>query len=549
MFTHPRVGRTQTALLILLLLTLAATGILTRQGHKAAEGEKEAVERALIQNAKFAAYEYNLVTQDNIASFFGALFFNHKNDEPLRIDVTRFRQLTFNPQNDKDCNCALRDHIIYQYAFDYSTGEFSGVGPISDADRSRIIDILRTHPRKNMKRGWEMALVADQLLPSGWITGFAVRHEVTGADTVPRYAIGFGAMRSFTKLALMEAESFNPTLPHVTTEPSQDAYAISVFDAGRDALLESGEGSVKYAAEDTLPDYFGSLRVRAAVNPRFVPAIAGGAVPGPGLEFPGLMLVTSILIFSVLILSKRESEIARVRADFVSSVSHELRTPLAQIRMFTETLLLGRTRNDSERKRSLEIIDQEAKRLTALVDNVLHVSRAERGAARLAPTAMPLSPVAREVVDTFAQLPRSRGVEYRTELEDRLIAQVDANAFRQILLNLLDNAVKYGPSQQRIYVGLAMFEQHARLWIDDEGPGIPLRERERVFEPFYRSSLHHDSKVVGTGIGLAVVRELAGLLGGSVWAEDAPGGGARVIVEFPEAYLRAEETTAGSAVA
>ena len=217
--------------------------------------------------------------------------------------------------------------------------------------------------------------------------------------------------------------------------------------------------------------------------------------------------------------------------------------------MFTETLLLGRTRNEAERKRSLEIIDQEAKRLTALVDNVLSLSRAERGGAQLAPAATELAPTIREVVETFSQLPRSRSVEIRAELEPRLVATVDANAFRQILLNLLDNAVKYGPAGQRIVVGLAMFEEHARLWVDDEGPGIPVRERERVFEPFYRSSLHTDSRVTGSGIGLAVVRELAVMLNGRAWAEQAPNAGARIIVEFPEAFLRAEEATGGWAVA
>ncbi|MGH7462880.1 MAG: sensor histidine kinase, partial [Longimicrobiales bacterium] len=139
--------------------------------------------------------------------------------------------------------------------------------------------------------------------------------------------------------------------------------------------------------------------------------------------------------------------------------------------------------------------------------------------------------------------------DVRVELEERLVAMVDAGALRQILDNLLDNALKYGPAGQRVGVGLAMFEEHARLWVDDEGPGVPVRERDRVFEPFYRSTTHRESSVVGSGIGLAVVRELAGLLNGRAWIEDAPGGGARVVVEFPDAYLRAEEATGSFAVA
>jgi signal transduction histidine kinase len=94
-----------------------------------------------------------------------------------------------------------------------------------------------------------------------------------------------------------------------------------------------------------------------------------------------------------------------------------------------------------------------------------------------------------------------------------------------------------------------MFEEHARLWVDDEGPGIPKAQRQRVFEPFYRSPEHVSARVAGSGIGLAVVRELAALLGGTAWAEESPGGGARLIVEFPQAYLRPEEAAGGMAVA
>ena len=124
------------------------------------------------------------------------------------------------------------------------------------------------------------------------------------------------------------------------------------------------------------------------------------------------------------------------------------------------------------------------RRLTALVENVLQLGRGERGSLTLAPTATQLAPTIREVIESFAQLPRSRNVDFRQELESRLVATVDPSALRQILINLLDNAVKYGPSGQRVYVGLAMFEEHARLWVDDEGPGIPKAQRQRVFEAF-----------------------------------------------------------------
>jgi signal transduction histidine kinase len=314
-------------------------------------------------------------------------------------------------------------------------------------------------------------------------------------------------------------------------------------------VRRDGDNSSEYYAQDSTYSAFGAIKVRVAIDPTAVPAMAGVAVPPLryALIF-GLTLLISILILAALILGKRQSELAAAREDFVSGVSHELRTPLAQIRMFAETLLLGRVRNEVERRRALEVIDQEARRLTALVENVLNLSRSRRGTARLAPAATELAPSVREILDTFSQMPRSRSVDFRLELEDRLVATVDPGAFRQILLNLLDNAVKYGPVGQRVSIGLAMFEKQARLWVDDEGPGIPERERERVFEPFYRAT-GQDTSVAGSGIGLAVVRELAVLLAGRAWVDDAPGGGARLVVEFPDAYLRAEDAAASWAVA
>jgi signal transduction histidine kinase len=129
------------------------------------------------------------------------------------------------------------------------------------------------------------------------------------------------------------------------------------------------------------------------------------------------------------------------------------------------------------------------------------------------------------------------------ELQDEMVAPVDSAALRQIVLNLLDNAAKYGPDGQRVVVGVALYENTARIWVDDEGTGIPLRERQRVFEPFYRTrDVQHTT---GSGIGLAVVRELVALHGGDAWIEDAPDTGTRVVVQFPGAYLAAATKAAG----
>ncbi|MGH7502130.1 MAG: sensor histidine kinase, partial [Longimicrobiales bacterium] len=254
----------------------------------------------------------------------------------------------------------------------------------------------------------------------------------------------------------------------------------------------------------------------------------------------GLLLLNGTLVVLGFGLLRREEEVARLRADFIAGVSHELRTPLAQIRMFAETLMLGRARSDAERNRSLEIIDQESRRLMMLVENVLLYSRADRHQARVSPVPADIAADVREAVQGFAILHRSRAIEVRTELQDNIIAPVDRGALKQMLLNLLDNAAKYGPPEQRITVALALFGTHARVWVDDQGPGIPKPDRSRVFEAFVRLERDHNSTITGSGIGLSLVRELAALHHGRAWVDEAPGGGARFIFELPGAHLRHE---------
>src|SRR2546427_3168524 len=194
---------------------------------------------------------------------------------------------------------------------------------------------------------------------------------------------------------------------------------------------------------------FGGTRVYVALRPDMAPKLIIGGMPrSPLPQLLILLALTAGLIVVALLQLAREYELARLRADFVSGVSHELRTPLAQIRMFSETLLLGRVRSDGERLRSLEIIDQEARRLTHLVENLLHFSRSERRLARLSPALAPLAPLVSEAAEGFAPLAAARGVTLCTELTDGVVAPVDADALRQMLLNLLDNAVKYGPAGQ-----------------------------------------------------------------------------------------------------
>ena len=272
--------------------------------------------------------------------------------------------------------------------------------------------------------------------------------------------------------------------------------------------------------------------MHVAIQPGMESTLIIGGLPGSRLPLTVLLaLLTAGLIVVTLLKLQRERELARLRTEFVSNVSHELRTPLAQIRMFAETLLLGRVRSNSERDRALTIIDKEARRLTTLVENVLHFSRAERRAIQLAPEETELPDFLDEVVESFRPLAATHDVAIGTDFQDA-VALVDRGAVRQIVLNLLDNALKYGPHGQTVQVALRTLGSFIQITVEDEGPGIPSHERERIWERFSRLERDRETVTAGTGIGLAVVRELTTLHGGTCRVENGSDG-ARFVVELP----------------
>jgi len=137
------------------------------------------------------------------------------------------------------------------------------------------------------------------------------------------------------------------------------------------------------------------------------------------------------------------------------------------------------------------------------------------------------------VIELFAPLARARKMTLATALDAHAVVMLDRDALRQILLNLLDNAAKYGPQGQTIIVGSEIAGDVARIWVEDQGPGIPHEDRRRVWDPYVRLNRSAESATGGSGIGLSVVRELVALHGGRTRAEGSPGGGARVLVELP----------------
>jgi signal transduction histidine kinase len=312
--------------------------------------------------------------------------------------------------------------------------------------------------------------------------------------------------------------------------------------SGVEVYKSPGWAALTYSAADTIEPNFGRLIMRVSLNKEFAEMLVVGGLPASRLPMlVALFVIAAGLLTVALLQLRRQQELARLRTEFVSGVSHELRTPLAQIRWFAELLHMGKLRSEEERGRSAGIIDQEARRLTYLVENVLNFSRAEKGTNRISPAPADLDHEIADALELFTPLARARKMTLGSALNANAVVSFDRDALRQILLNLLDNAVKYGPAGQTITVSSELVGDRARISVEDQGPGIPHVDRQRVWEPYVRLNRDVESATGGSGIGLSVVRELVTLHGGRTRAEGAPSGGARVVIELPLAQPDSNE--------
>ena len=230
----------------------------------------------------------------------------------------------------------------------------------------------------------------------------------------------------------------------------------------------------------------------------------------------------------------RERELATLKLDLVSRVSHELKTPLALIRMYGETLGMGRARDQGQAAEFGSIIARESERLTGLIQNILDFSRQQAGTLRYTPQTLDLGNLLRTVITAYAPHLEARGALVIDSLPNDIVAVCDANACEGAIVNLLENAAKYGPGdgeEQEIEIELQRAGDRAVITVADRGRGIPADERDRVFDGFYRAS--NAGEVRGAGLGLSLVRHFARAHGGDVRALPRLGGGTIIELWLP----------------
>lgn len=259
----------------------------------------------------------------------------------------------------------------------------------------------------------------------------------------------------------------------------------------------------------------------------------------------GLMLLSTLLVGSfvaavlfggslLLWQAWRHMLDARRKTTFVSNVSHELKTPLTTIRMYAELLGEGRIREEAKRQRYLQVIVSESQRLTRLVNNVLDFSRLEQRRKRYHLTDLPLGEILQQVLDGQGMRLQQANLKLVSRIANgSRMVYADRDAVEQVLLNLIDNAIKYAAQGGELVVALQWRDKAAEVLIQDRGPGVPVSHQQRIFEQFHRVDNDLTNHCSGCGLGLSIARRLLQDMHGSLRYCPRDGGGACFVMTLP----------------
>jgi signal transduction histidine kinase len=557
--------------LVVLLLSIGLTAVAAFEAQRAVRSQRTLAEHALREYASFAAWSYAqhlLLTLGSIErEAIGAV--NHGENMHTDRHIPTARDLAHYLPWDARCQChrsfagpnpeaffavnigahdlniGVNTHENPDQGWevdrpmpmrmsagvdDMAAREAAARQMYSPAERAWLLDSLTTRVRRDREVDHGYTFIIDQTAQSPRIFAYTLMPTSWGDTLI------YGAR--YSKAALVRILSTvldeNGLLPATFTEGrrNREVLAVSVRDSAGHSLFDSDSSitDMSLGRHIDLPARAGALQIDAIIRPQLAGTLLIGGLPRSRLPFLlGLLALAAALSIVAVAQIRREGEIARLRADFVSNVSHELRTPLAQIRLYLETLQLGRTSTDEQRRWALGHVERETTRLAHLVENVLRFSTLGHDAG----SAVPVDPVSevRTIVDEFAPLAASRRAHVVVDASETTLVRVRPEALRHIVINLLDNAVKYGPANQTVLVSVARQNGSVAISVEDEGPGVAANDRESIWRPFSRGAAAAEKS--GSGIGLTIVRDVALASGGAAWVEDGPRGGARFVVTLP----------------
>lgn len=231
---------------------------------------------------------------------------------------------------------------------------------------------------------------------------------------------------------------------------------------------------------------------------------------------------------------RREMKLTRLKSDFVANVSHELRTPLSLISMFSESLMLGRVKSEEKQKEYYRIIHSETDRLSGLVNKILSFSKMEAGKRIYNFAELNISELIRRVYSSYEYHFEQKGFAAELRLpEEELLLRGDEHALEEIIINLLDNAIKYSSEKKFVAVTVSGAGGEIKISVADRGIGIPKEDQKRIFEKFFRAESSEVHSTKGTGLGLSIVKQIVEAHGGTVSFASEQGKGSVFTITIP----------------
>lgn len=316
---------------------------------------------------------------------------------------------------------------------------------------------------------------------------------------------------------------------------AREEFIIALFRNGNEGPVYSTEDVGNYKAELNkrvwlLPDYYIGIALQ---NDRFENMASNRFTRSLFL----ISILTVILFATGFYLFRninREIELAKMKTSFVSNVSHELRTPLALIRMFAETIEMGRTSGDEEIKEYCSIISNESERLTLLINRILDFSKIEAGEKRYKLEKTDLNKIVLDIEKFYKYHLKNKGFDLESDIaETPLNIKADSDALAESLVNLLDNAMKYSRDEKEITLSTGFHDGYAFVQVEDKGIGIPENMREKIFDKFFRVESSLTASTSGSGLGLSLVKHIMDALGGRIVIKSKLNIGSTFRLELP----------------
>ncbi|HKS76384.1 MAG TPA: HAMP domain-containing sensor histidine kinase [Terriglobales bacterium] len=332
-------------------------------------------------------------------------------------------------------------------------------------------------------------------------------------------------------------ETLNTVLTHNPAEAQSEKNPAVMMVHGKSDYTplatstgwDGGEPEVQRTLEGAFPDLNLAIKLRGTT----LAALGEHFVHTSFLILGAISLLLGAGLFWTYRNVSKEMALARLKSDFVSNVSHELRTPLSLIRLYAETLEMGRVTTPEKHREYYQIIRKESERLSGLINNILDFSRIEAGRKEYDFRETDLRELVHNTLDSYRFQIEQNGFTFEERIDPVPSIRVDREAIARSLLNLVNNALKY--SQDRKFIGVNLYRENGavNLEVVDHGIGIAQQEQQKIFEKFYRvgDPLVHNTK--GSGLGLSLVRHIVQAHGGQVAVDSTPGEGSKFTIRLP----------------